>query len=202
MKKIVFLAVAILAVFCGCTSDDESGSQSNYYTEKAQQLAQSYGHFYERNSSAPPMTKEEYEGLERMLNRLNEQFKDTIFLELVKITDSVMVFSNAPYGKDVKTRAESASASSKYQGVTFTVSMLMDGKKYPLSYGVDSDSLEIVGVYLGNETTSLEGNIKTFQTNIRVVCTGGGSYLHLSFKLKGSFDIKSGKGSLSVSSGK
>ena len=58
----------VLLSFGACTSTETvEEMEGTYYIEKIQKLGAPYGIYYERKSSAPPMTKAEYEEVERML---------------------------------------------------------------------------------------------------------------------------------------
>lgn len=68
MKKNVFFAVIVSLSIGACTSTETVEEvEGTYYYEKIQELAASYGGYVERDSSAPPMTKAEYEELERII---------------------------------------------------------------------------------------------------------------------------------------
>ncbi len=68
MRKNVFFIVMVSLFLGACTSTETVGEvEGTYYYEKIQELAASYGGYVERESSAPPMTKAEYEELERIV---------------------------------------------------------------------------------------------------------------------------------------
>ena len=68
MRKNVFFIVMVSLFLGACTSTETIEEvEGTYYYEKIQELAASYGGYVERESSAPPMTKAEYEEVERML---------------------------------------------------------------------------------------------------------------------------------------
>lgn len=68
MRNNVFLVVMVSLSLGACTSTETVEEvEGAYYIEKIQELGAPYGGYVERESSAPPMTKAEYEELERIV---------------------------------------------------------------------------------------------------------------------------------------
>lgn len=199
MKKVVFFVAMAWMSLLACTSSDEAGSQGDYYADKARLLAQSCGVFYERESSAPPMSKEEYEELERFLNQWKEHADDTIALNLVKKGDSILVFSNAPYEEGmIKEWKEETigQLTDVCQGVTFTASVTSHENGYSVYYDASAESLGVTGLNVKVKSTSINDGKVTFTAEGQTDCQDGSSR---PYAIKGVFNVNAGSGSMSVS---
>ena len=199
MKKLIFFVAAFAVSFFACTADDErDGRNSDIYVEELRALAASCGYTYERTTSSP-ITEKEYKETVRMINFFKEQTHKNIVLDLVKIEeDGTLIYSNSPYGtKDVKTRAENA-LSSEASGVTITVRLSGTGTSFSIGYSVTSTVYDNLSLFVNSEEITRNGDVMKFSTQITVVADlGNGGYVHLLFKLDGSFNVKTGQGSLS-----
>ena len=68
MRKNVFFIVMVSLFLGACTSTETVEEvEGAYYIEKIQELGAPYGIYYEHGKSSPPMTKAEYEELERIV---------------------------------------------------------------------------------------------------------------------------------------
>lgn len=196
MKKALFLFLLILTQI-GCTSDDELNNSDTYYVEKAQILAEESGMRFEyTNLSA--MTKAEYEKVEQLILLVNKQFENGIELKYTESLDGVVTFSNVPFNSSprIKTREEGMTA--QLDNINFKVSPTVTNGKCTFSYSATSDSYNIVSVVKDEETITNENGVAKMSTTVRVVCKVGGGYMHMSYKIEGSYTLESGSGSISV----
>lgn len=202
VKLLVVMFMLLPFVFQGCTNTEEDATTEKN-VEKAQQLAKSYGATFEV-TDPNAITAKSLQEMEEKLKRIRKQFKKPLKLKYT-ITDGTKITflknKNSLLVAPLKTRAEVMEGSWSDYDFKITIEWSKDDNKLIAKYEVtyNSSTLSVSEDSCDIKDSETE---TTIDCKIRVIQSVGGGYMHISFKIEGSYDKDKKEGKLTITQGK